>query len=208
MTELFYVFGIGLTVLALVVAFGGMRMENFPSPAIMRAGLALMGVFVVGACAFAIVLSREEQEVRAEEISEFREEEAAEMEAEAGAGAEEGSEPTEPAEPTDAEPEEAEGIALASPEEGDLLFVLPDSETENPTLEAEAGEVTIDYVNPSPVPHNVAIEDGSETVAQGETVTGGAAGPATADLEPGEYAYYCSIPSHREAGMEGTLTVK
>lgn len=194
MSELFYVFGIGLTVLALVVAFGGMRMEKFPSTMVFRGGLAVMGIFVVGACAFAIVLSREEKEERVEEIEAFRAEEEA-------LAAEEAGEPSETDEPSDVEPADASELALTSPDEGDLIF-------EPTTLEAEAGEVTIDYTNPSEVPHNVAIEDGSETVAQGETVTGGSSAPATASLEPGEYVYYCSIPGHRESGMEGTLTVE
>jgi len=192
MSELFYVFGIGLTVLALVVAFGGMRMEKFPSTMVFRGGLAVMGIFVVGACAFAIVLSREEKEERVEEIEAFR--------AEEEAAAEEGEAP-EVDEPADAEPVEEDALALTSPEPGDLIF-------DPTTLEAGAGEVTINYTNPSEVPHNVAIEDGSETVAQGETVTGGSSAPATASLEPGEYVYYCSIPGHRESGMEGTLTVE
>ncbi len=199
MSDLFYVFGIALTVMALVLAFGGMRSDGFPSRPVLIGGLALMAFLVVGSAAFAIVLSREEHEVREDEIAEYRAEQA-----EAAEAAEAEGEPAEGAgtpEPADEETVSADAIELTSPEPGDLVF--------DPTsLQAEAGEVTLNYVNPSEVPHNVAIEDGSETVAQGETVTGGAAGPATAKLEPGEYAFYCSIPSHRDLGMEGTLTVE
>jgi uncharacterized cupredoxin-like copper-binding protein len=27
-------------------------------------------------------------------------------------------------------------------------------------------------------------------------------------LKPGTYKFYCSVPGHRQAGMEGTLEVK
>jgi len=192
MSDLFFVFGIALTVMAVVVAFVGMRMESFPSRPAMIGGLALMTFLVVGSAAFAVVLSREEHEVREVEIAEYRAEQAEELET---------GEETVEEEPVEGEPIKGGTLALTSPEAGDLIF-------EPTSLEADAGEVTIDYTNPSPVPHNVAIEDGSETIAQGETVTDGETGAATADLDPGEYAYYCSIPSHREAGMEGTLTVK
>jgi uncharacterized cupredoxin-like copper-binding protein len=53
----------------------------------------------------------------------------------------------------------------------------------------------------------VAIEDGSETLAESEIVTE-ATTRATADLEPGEFVFYCTVPGHREGGMEGTLTVE
>src|SRR5664280_2683101 len=29
----------------------------------------------------------------------------------------------------------------------------------------------------------------------------------TLKLKPGKYAFYCSVPGHRQGGMEGTLTV-
>ena len=73
---------------------------------------------------------------------------------------------------------------------------------------AKAGEVTVNFTNSSPVPHDVAIEDSSgETIAETETLAEGS-DSTTAELEPGEYTFYCSVPGHRQAGMEGTLTVK
>src|SRR5688500_11160320 len=195
MSDLFFVFGIALTVMAVIVAFVGMRMDKFPSRPIMVGTLALMAFLVVGSAAFAVVLSREEHEVREAEIFEYRAEQAEEAEQ-----AEGGEEPAEE-EPVDEEPVQGGELALTSPEAGDLVF-------EPETLEAEAGEVVIDYTNPSEVPHNVAIEADDETLSQGETVTGGDSAAATAELEPGEYVFYCSVPGHRESGMEGTLTVK
>lgn len=209
MSDLFYVFGLGLVVLAVVVAFAGMKSEKFPSTrGAYLGGLTVMTFFVVGSCAFAIVLAREEKEHRSEEIAEFRAEEA-EEEAEAAeaedAGAEPGEDdPTEqPGEddPEEPETEPGEPLMVTSPEAGDLLF-------ETTELVAPAGEVVIDYTNPSQVPHNLAIEIEGEDPAQGETVTGGSTAETSADLEPGEYAFYCSIPGHRESGMEGLLIVE
>jgi plastocyanin len=75
-------------------------------------------------------------------------------------------------------------------------------------LDAKAGSVTIELDNPAAVSHDVAIEDSggselavSDLVAEGTTTV-------TADLKPGEFTYFCTVPGHREGGMEGTLTVK
>jgi plastocyanin len=192
MNDLFYVFGIALTVMAVVVAFVGMRMEKFPSKPVMIGTIGLMVFLVVGTLSFGVSLAREEHEHREAEIFEYRAEQAEEVE--------EGEEPISE-QPTDEEPVQGGDLALTSPDAGDLIF---DPEA----LEAEAGEVVLTYTNPSEVPHNVAIEGDGEALAQSETITGGESAEATAELEPGEYVFYCSVPGHREAGMEGDLTVK
>ena len=73
-------------------------------------------------------------------------------------------------------------------------------------LTASAGQVTIELDNPSPVSHDIEIsgngvEEVSDLVANGTATV-------SADLQPGEYEYYCTVPGHKDAGMDGTLTVK
>lgn len=73
-------------------------------------------------------------------------------------------------------------------------------------LTVAAGEVTIELTSEPEALHTFTIEElgDVEVVAAdgGETATG------TVELESGTYTYYCSVPGHREAGMEGTLTVE
>lgn len=75
------------------------------------------------------------------------------------------------------------------------------------SLEAEPGTVTITMDNPSDLPHAVAIKGGGVD-EQGETVQEGGTSEVTAELEAGEYEFYCPVPGHEEGGMEGTLTVE
>jgi plastocyanin len=90
-------------------------------------------------------------------------------------------------------------IMLAADPGGNLAF----DQTE---LTAAAGEVTIEFMNESGIPHNVEVEgNGVEEVS--DTITEGSTS-LTLTLEPGEYEFYCAVPGHREGGMEGTLTVE
>jgi plastocyanin len=73
-------------------------------------------------------------------------------------------------------------------------------------LSAKAGTVTIAFTNASPVEHNVTVAQGSTVVAGTPTFTGGAK-TLTLKLKPGAYVFYCAVPGHRQAGMEGTLKV-
>ena len=74
-------------------------------------------------------------------------------------------------------------------------------------LSAKPGKVTIDFDNPSAIPHNVVIEKDGEELAGFEPITEGQES-VSADLEAGSYTFICSVPGHAPAGMEGTLTVE
>jgi mono/diheme cytochrome c family protein len=92
---LFYVFGIGLTVAALVITAIGLRWENFPgSKAVMALVVAVFALGVGGTAVFGWANAEDEQDHREEELAEATEENEAEgNEAEAG---EEGGDLSEP----------------------------------------------------------------------------------------------------------------
>jgi plastocyanin len=90
-------------------------------------------------------------------------------------------------------------LALAADPNGGLSF-------DKKTLTAKAGKVTIDFTNDSSTPHAVAVE-GNGLDKDGKTVTKGK-DSLTVTLEKGTYEFYCPVDGHRQAGMEGKLTVQ
>jgi plastocyanin len=94
----------------------------------------------------------------------------------------------------------AEGGTLEIPVGVGLTFEFADAE-------APAGPLTLESVNEQPVPHNIAV-DGNSVDEKGNVVQDGGTSTVEVDLEPGEYSFYCSVPGHREGGMEGKLTIK
>ena len=92
----------------------------------------------------------------------------------------------------------AEGARRVEVVAGDFAFD-PDEIT------AEPGEDLAIALTSEDILHDFTIDELDAHVAAdaGETAEGG-----ISNLEPGDYTYYCSVPGHREAGMEGTLTVQ
>jgi plastocyanin len=77
------------------------------------------------------------------------------------------------------------------------------------SLSAKAGSVTIDFNNPAAVSHDVAVEDSSgKQLGVSDLVASGSATLDLSNLKSGSYTFFCTVPGHREGGMEGTLTVK
>ena len=122
------------------------------------------------------------------------------------------STPTAPASPAASSSSTTPSTATGSSGGGQTLNIAANPEGQlkynTTSLTAKAGNVSIDFTNTSPIGHNVTIEAaGGKIVAATPTFQGGSK-TLTANLKPGTYKFFCSVPGHRMAGMEGTLTVK
>lgn len=200
---IFYILGGLLVVSAGAVSWLGLRdEENFPSGPALKGVVAYFSLLVAGTMTFAVlnsVANTEEREHNAEAAAKLRA-------IDQTRGVQEADNPDGETAPAAAAPPApasgpAQTLKLTSPASGALQFVPA-------SLDAKAGTIAIDYDNPSPVPHSVAIEDsGGQTLAASDIGAGGVF-TASADLKAGTYTFYCTVPGHRESGMQGTLTVK
>lgn len=75
-------------------------------------------------------------------------------------------------------------------------------------LRSTSDDVSIDFTNHSPLPHNVTIASSSGKVLGALPTFTGESRVLSIKLKPGTYMFYCSVPGHRTAGMQGTLIVR
>jgi plastocyanin len=194
---IFYILGGLLAAMAVTTSFIGLRFQSFPGrygPLVFLCFLAVAG----GAITFAIRNGQHEEKARAAENKAAGEE----IEKEEGNPAPAGGEAS--------SGEEAPAEAKAKGPGGTLqLAASPTALAYNrKSLVSKPGKVTIDFENPAALEHDVAIEgpEGKEIavsplIGEGKT-------SVSAELSPGTYHFFCTVPGHREAGMEGTLTVR
>lgn len=88
-------------------------------------------------------------------------------------------------------------LSIAADPTGALSFV-------SKAATAPAGKVEIEMPNKSSVAHDIALKGG----AKGPEVSKGGVSKFSADLKPGKYEFYCTVPGHEAGGMKGELTVK
>jgi uncharacterized cupredoxin-like copper-binding protein len=69
-----------------------------------------------------------------------------------------------------------------------------------------AGKVTFDVKNDGNIPHDLVVE-GNGVEAKTPLLDGGQSKTLEVDLKPGTYDVYCSVPGHKQAGMDLKLTV-
>jgi plastocyanin len=98
-------------------------------------------------------------------------------------------------------PAAAGALSLAANPEGQLKF-------DQTTLTAKAGSVSINFTNMAKLGHNLTIASSSGAAVGATPTFEGGSKALTVKLSAGTYKFYCSVPGHRQAGMEGTLTVQ
>lgn len=106
----------------------------------------------------------------------------------------------EPGEPVDDAPDEP----VADVPEDAIVFTAVDIDFVEDQQQAPADEAAFVLANEGNIVHDLTIDElGVHIVANpGERVV------ADVTLQPGTYTYYCSVPGHQAAGMEGTLEVQ
>jgi Uncharacterized copper-binding protein len=72
---------------------------------------------------------------------------------------------------------------------------------------AKAGPVELRSKNPQSISHDISLKGNGVSVQGNMVSSGGVSTVTVADLKPGTYTFYCSVPGHEQAGMKGTLTV-
>lgn len=203
---LFYVCGIALAVSAVLISFVGLKVKSFPGRAF-PVVILWFAILVGGATTFSVLHAQDEEHHKEAELEHANE--VFEAEGHEEPGSEAAAEAEEAGEAEQAE--EQGGAAQAAKGPGGTLQLAADPSAiayDKTELASKPGKVTIDFTNPAALEHDVAIEaeDGkelaaSEVIAQGET-------SVSAELAAGAYTFFCTVPGHREAGMEGVLTVR
>src|SRR6202035_3595176 len=205
----FYIAGGLLVAWALIVSLGlGLRRAEFPgNPGAARAVMGVSAVLVIAAASTAVITSG--PTAKAGAASAPSQTTASAPASSAPASPTPSSSATSPkastptpstTAPSAPAPAAATSLNLIANPGGMLSY-------DAKRLSARAGSVSITLTNNAPLEHNVTVAQGATVLGSSPTFAGGRR-TLTLKLKPGTYTFYCSVPGHRQAGMEGTLSVQ
>ena len=95
----------------------------------------------------------------------------------------------------------AQVVDIAANPEGQLKY-------DKTLVTVKPGKVNIVFTNMAPLEHNVSVESASHANEGATPTFKGGSKTLSLTLKAGTYKFFCSVPGHRAAGMEGTLTVQ
>jgi uncharacterized cupredoxin-like copper-binding protein len=119
-----------------------------------------------------------------------------EAHAETTAHASEGGSETMPAITNPGEPEDT------------VRVVGTEFELELEQTEFAAGTYDLEFRNDGDTPHNLVVSGPEVENAATPVIGPGEEATLRVALVEGEYEFYCSVPGHKDAGMEATVTVR
>src|SRR4029077_13762834 len=101
------------------------------------------------------------------------------------------------------------GQAVApAPKKGTLDAVESEWKIQlSPAGKLTGGAFSFHIVNRGKVPHNLTVDGPGVANAHTPNLQPGASAVLTATLETGTYDVYCSVPGHKQLGMDAKLSV-
>jgi uncharacterized cupredoxin-like copper-binding protein len=178
----YYVIAIVIAVGAVVLSAIGLTREDFP-PSIRAARIVMAGTLLLVTAGIVALLATTHREHPREEAAEASEQAAVAQ----GEGAVQG---------------EGGGTTVRT-EEKEFSIKLRGGNS------LTAGKYRFAVVNRGKIGHDLAIEgEGLAREPKTAIIDPGEEADLQADLKPGAYRFYCTVPGHAESGMETDVTVK
>jgi plastocyanin len=179
----YFVLGSVLVAWALVLCFGGMaRVRSFPDKGRGRVLMALSAGLALAT--FAVLMTTTDREHPREE---------------AKAEAAEKARTERPAAPPPAGRQKPSAVAVS---EKEYSIDLAGGTT------LKAGGVTFDVANTGKIQHDLAVEGGGAKETKTPLIDPGKSAKLKADLRPGKYKLYCTVPGHEQLGMKKEVEVR